>query len=139
MTLQGSAKELVERGCSRVVEARGNGPEDRCVLGFALRGMTAIPLTHDGSKGVLRPVPVELVDGDDVGEVEHVDLLQLGRSAELGRHDVERDVGDVHDRGVTLADPRGLHDDEVVASGAARADDGGDGVGDLGVAAARGE
>ena len=55
------------------------------------------------------------VDGDDVGVVEHVDLLELGRRTELRGHHVERDVGDGHDGGVTLADAGRLDDDEVVA------------------------
>ena len=41
---------------------------------------------------VLGAAPLELVDGDHVGEVEHVDLLELRRRAELGRHHVERHV-----------------------------------------------
>jgi hypothetical protein len=47
---------------------------------------------RDVAQRVLAPLAVELVDGDDVGEVEHVDLLELAGGAELGRHHVERDV-----------------------------------------------
>ena len=43
-------------------------------------------------QGVLAAAPLELVDRDHVGEVEHVDLLQLRRGAELRRHHVQRHV-----------------------------------------------
>ena len=58
---------------------------------------------------------VELVDRDKVGEVEHVDLFELARRAELGRHHVERDVDQWHDRGVPLADAGGLDGDQIEA------------------------
>ena len=77
--------------------------------------------------GVLRPAPLELVDRDDVGEVEHVDLLELGGGTELRGHHVEREVDERHDRGVALADARRLDDHEVVAGGPA----GGDRVGQV--------
>ena len=56
------------------------------------------------------PRALELVDRHHVGEVEHVDLLQLRRGAELGRHHVQRDVDEGTIAGVALADARRLHD-----------------------------
>jgi hypothetical protein len=53
-----------------------------------------------------------------LAEVEHVDLLELARRAELGRHDVEVDVGVAGDRGVALPDAGSLDDDEVEGGGA---------------------
>ena len=71
---------------------------------------------------VLGAAAVELVDRDEIGEVEHVDLLELARGAELRRHHVERGVDERHDGGVALPDAGGLDDDEVVAGGLARGD-----------------
>ena len=41
---------------------------------------------------VLGAAAVELVDHDQVGEVEHVDLLELAWRAELRRHDVDANI-----------------------------------------------
>ena len=86
-----------------------------------------------------RAAPLELVDRDDVGEVEHVDLLELRGRAELGRHDVERDVDQRRDRGVALADARRLDDHQVVAGRLARRDHVGQLRGQLAGGAAGGE
>ena len=66
---------------------------------------------------VLGAAALELVDGDRVGEVEHVDLLELRRGAELGRHHVERHVDERDDGGVALADAGGLDDHQVEPGG----------------------
>ena len=63
-------------------------------------------LAADVAEGVGAAAALELVDGDGAGEVEHVDLLQLGRGAELGRHHVQREVDVGYDRGVALPDAR---------------------------------
>jgi hypothetical protein len=73
-----------------------------------------------------RPTALELVDRDGVGEVEHVDLLELGRGAELRRHHVQRVVDERHDGGVALADA-GRFDDHEVEPGRLEH---GDGVGE---------
>ena len=65
------------------------------------------PLAAHLAEGVVGAPAVELVDGHHVGQLEHVDLLELGGGAVLGRHHVERDIGDVGDGGVALADARG--------------------------------
>ena len=57
-----------------------------------------------------------------LGEVEHVDLLQLARGAVLARHDVQRQVHEVDDLGVGLADAGGLDDDQVEACGLVQLD-----------------
>ena len=77
--------------------------------------MVAPPLLADVAQGVLAAALVELVEHEDPGEVEHVDLLELARGAVLRRHHVERDVDEVDDRGVALADPGRLDDDEIEA------------------------
>ena len=86
-----------------------------------------------------RALAVELVDRHELGEVEHVDLLELAGGAELRRHDVHRDVDQRHDGGIALADARGFHHDQVEAGGLAGGDDVGQGGGDLAAEVARGE
>ena len=52
----------------------------------------APPLLAHVAQRVLRAAAVGLVQHDEVGEVEHVDLLELRRRAVLGRHHVDREV-----------------------------------------------
>ena len=66
-----------------------------------------------GSSGVVR-----LVQRHRIGEVEHVDLLELALGAEVGGHHMEREIADVHDPGAPLPDPAGLHDHESEPGGA---------------------
>jgi hypothetical protein len=111
---QEPAQVLVERGDALVVEGRGGRAEHRHVLpGRAELLAVAHELAADVAAGVLGAAPLELVDRDGVGEVEHVDLLELRRGAELGRHHVQRAVDERHDRGVALADAGRLDDHEV--------------------------
>ena len=111
-----AAQVLVERGDAVVVEGRGAGAEDRHVVGLlAERLAVADQLAADVAQRVLGAAALELVDRDHVGEVEHVDLLQLRGGAELRRHDVERGVDERHDAGVALADAGRLDDDQVEA------------------------
>ncbi len=99
----------------------------------------ALHLLGHVAQGVLRALAVELVDRHELGEVEHVDLLELAGGAELGRHDVHRHVHQRHDGRVALADAGGLDDHQVEAGRLA----GGDHVGqrrrDLAAEVARGE
>ena len=121
---EGVAEVLVERGDPVVVEPGRDGAEHRQVLGVGGEQLpVAGHLAAHVAQGVGPAAAVELVDGHDVGQVEHVDLLELAGGAELGGHDVEGrvDVGD--DAGVALADARGLDDDQVGAGGPARGDD----------------
>ena len=114
----GGEQAVVERGHAVVVEAAGDGAEDRHLLGRLVKRLPVpLHLFGDVAERVLAALAVELVDRDDVGEVEHVDLLELAGGAELGRHDVEREIRDVDDRGVALADAGGLDDHQVVAGG----------------------
>ena len=83
------------------------------------------------AQGVHAAATLELVDRDDVGEVEHVDLLELAGGAVLRRHDIEGDVGEVGDGAIALADPGSLDDDEVVGRGLEDGDDLGELVGHL--------
>ena len=133
-----AAQVLVERGDAVVVERRGAGAEDRHVVGLlAERLAVADQLAADVAQRVLGAAALELVDRHDVGEVEHVDLLELGGGAVLRRHDVEAGVDERDDRRVALADARRLHDDEVEAAGLEHRDDVVEVVGQLVRAAGR--
>ena len=126
------AQVLVEGGDAVVVEGRGAGAEDRHVGGLLAEGLAvADHLAAHVAQGVLGAAALELVDRHGVGEVEHVDLLQLRRGTELGRHHVERGVDEGHDRGVALADAGGLDDHQVEAGGLHHVDDVGEVVGHL--------
>ena len=129
----------VQRGDPVVVEGRGAGAVDRHVLP---RGAERVAVAHqlagDVAAGVVGAAALELVDRHDVGEVQHVDLLELRRRPELGRHDVERGVDVVDDAGVALADARRLDDHEVDARGAQQRDRVAQVLGQRPAAAARG-
>ncbi len=76
---------LEQRGDAVVVEPGGRGAEDRHGLPALAEGLAvAHQLAGDVAAGVLGPAALVLVDRDDVGEVEHVDLLQLRRGANSG-------------------------------------------------------
>ena len=97
---------------------------------------TCLATSRSASSGALA---VELVDRHELGEVQHVDLLELAGGAEFRRHHVHRDVDQRHDRGVALADAGGFDDDQVEAGGLAGGDDVGQGGGDLAAEVARGQ
>ena len=113
---------LGQRGYAVIVEVGGRGAEDGHVLP-AESEVTPVAQDLSGhiAKSVEGSAAIELVDGNDVGVVEHVDLLELGRCSELRRHDVERDVGEIGDRVVALSDAGSLDDDEVIAGNRASA------------------
>ena len=79
--------------------------------------LPAAPLAPDVAQRIGRALPVGLVQRDQVGELEHVDLLELRRRAVVGRHHVDGDVDEVDDLRVALADARGLDDHEVEVRG----------------------
>ena len=116
---------LVQRGDAVVVEGGGAGAEDGHVLRpRAERLPVADQLAGHVPEGVGGTAPVELVDRDGVGEVQHLDLFQLGRRAELGGHHVQRDVSQRNDPRVALPDPGRLQDHQVISRRLAGADDG---------------
>ena len=113
-------EEAVDPG---VVEAARDRPEDREILVPRVEELAvAADLLADVAEGVLRPLVLKLVDGDEIRDVEHLDLLELARRAVLGGHHIEGHVCEALDRGVALADPRGLDDHHVVACELAEAD-----------------
>ena len=97
-----------------IVEVGGDGEEDREPLDIGPEG-EAVPLVllADVAQRIGGALLVRLVDRHQVGEVEHVDLLQLGGGAVLRSHHVHREIGEVDDLGVGLADARGLQENDV--------------------------
>ena len=75
--------------------------------------MIAPPLLAHVAQRVFGAALLELVQHDHVGEVEHVDLLELAGGAVFGGHHVQRDVRDVDDLGVALPDAGGLDHDQI--------------------------
>ena len=123
-TLDEFAFEMLgQRGDTVVVEVGGRGAEDGHVLPSASE-VTPVAQDLPGyvAKGIEGSPAIELIDSNDVGVIEHVDLFELGRCSELWRHDVERDVGEIGDRVIALADAGSLDDDQVIARERARAD-----------------
>ena len=111
-----AAQGLEEPGGAWVVPLAGDGREDRDLVGRRLRRVVVPrPLLADVPECVLRPVAVELVEHHAVCEIEHVDLLELGRRPELRRHHVEGVIDEVDDLRVALTDPRRLDEDQVEA------------------------
>ena len=108
----------VETVRTRIVELARDRAVDRHLVGGDVPQLAgALDLLLDVSESVEAAALVELVDRDKIGVVEHVDLLELGRGAVLGGHDVQARVAVVGDLGVRLADAARLDDDEVEAGG----------------------
>ena len=87
----------------------------------ALLGMVAAPLLAHVAQRILGAALLELVQHHELGEIEHVDLLELARRAVLAGHHVDRHVDEVGDLGVALADAGGLDQHQVEAGVAYRA------------------
>ena len=51
--------------------------------------MIAFELLADVTNGIQSATFVKFIDGHNIGEVEHVNLLKLRRSSELRGHDIE--------------------------------------------------
>ena len=115
---------LIQRGHAIVIEARRLRAEYRHLLGRLAPGFAvALHLLGDIAQRILCALAVELVDRDEVGEVQHVDLFQLRRGAEFRRHHVQAGVHMRHDRRIALANARGLDDHQVEAGHAAGGND----------------
>ena len=109
---------VVEGVHARVVELGGDSAEYRHVVERLIEElMVALELFLHIAQRVEGAPLIELIDGDEVGKVEHVDLFQLSGGAVLGRHHVKRQVGMVDDLGIGLSDAGSFQDDEVVAGG----------------------
>ena len=111
---QPGEQRLERPGEAIVVEVAGDSRIDRDIgVGHVERKVVAAPLLAHVAQRVLTTATVELVQDHQVGEVDHVDLLQLARGAVLAGHHVHRQVHQLHHGRVGLADPGGLHDHQV--------------------------
>ena len=66
--------------------------------------MIALELLLDIAQGIFRTPFIKLVDRNDVGVVEHVDLFQLTGRAIFGGHHIHGDVRKIDDFSVGLTD-----------------------------------
>ena len=123
---------MVECGQAIVIEAGCHGAiHGHLVHRCGERLPVALHLLADIAEGVFRPLAVELVDGDEIGEIEHVDLLQLALCAKLRRHHVQRGVDQRHNSRIALADAGRFDDDQVELRHAAGVDHPGEIAGHL--------
>ena len=111
---QQATEVLVEGRDAIVVEACSDRAEHGQfgrvgVEQFAVAGELA---THRAQR-IVGTAALELVDGDDLREVEHVDLFELRIGTELGSHHVHRHIDIRHDGGIALADTRRLHHHQI--------------------------
>ena len=103
-------------GHARIVELAGDRWIDRhFFVGQLERDAVALPLLAHVAQRVFGAALVVLVQHDEFGEVDHVDLLELARRAVVARHDVHWKVDQIDDFRIGLADAGRLDDDEVVA------------------------
>ena len=109
------ARERVEQPVDPgIVEPARDRRKDRDLgIGRFMVGVIAPPLLAHVAQRILRAALLELVERDQLGEIEHVDLLELARGAVLARHHVHRHVDQVDDLRVALADACRLDHDQV--------------------------
>jgi len=99
-----------------VVELAGDRREDRNVLVRDRKLIVvAPPLLADVAQRILGAALVELVQHDQIGIVDHVDLLELARRAVLARHHVNGKIDQIDNLAVALPDPRRFDDHHVEA------------------------
>ncbi len=137
-------RHLGERGEQRVhagiAEAAGDRAVDAQRVGGGVERLSiALHLFRDVAQRVFPSAAIELVHGDEVGVVQHPDLLELARRTVLGGHHVDGDVGEIHDLRVALADAGRLDDHPVVARESAEPDGVRDRGGELPAGGPRGE
>ena len=99
---------------ARIVELSRHRADDGQLLvgSVPVVVVTAVLLAHV-AEGVERAAFVEFVDGDKIGEIEHVDFLQLRGRTVFGSHHVQRFVGVFSNLGVRLPNTRRFHDDQI--------------------------
>ena len=116
-------ERLIQRGNAVVIEARRYRAVHRHFVRRLLEKLAvALILLAHVAQRVGGALAIELVDGDEVGEVEHVDFLELARRTELWRHHIKRHIDMRHDRRVALSDTRSLDHDQLETRDFARGD-----------------
>ena len=138
--LQCRQQALIQRRHAVVIETRCLRTKHRHVFRVQVPLLAvALHLFCHVTQRILCALAVELVDGDEVGEVEHVDLFQLRGGAEFRRHHIQAEVDMFHDGGVALADAGGFDDHQIHASDLAGGDYIRQRLGNLGAGVARGQ
>ena len=85
-------------------------------VGHGVGDLAVAPvLFAHGAQGVFGASFFEFVQGDQIGKVQHLDLLELCRRSELAGHGVQREVAVLGDLTVSLTDAAGLQEDQVKA------------------------
>ena len=74
---------------ARIVKLGSDRTEHRQrLIGHVEEIAVAAVLFADVAEGILGAFALKFVDGNNICKVEHVDLFQLGRSAELAGHHI---------------------------------------------------
>ena len=99
-----------------VVELAGDGGIHRHVFIGHLEGdAVALPLLAHVAQRILGAALVVLVQRNELGEIQHVDLFQLAGRAVVAGHHVHGEVDQIDDFRIALANAGGFHDHQVVA------------------------
>ena len=78
--------------------------------------MIAPKLLAHVAEGIQRTGLVKFIDGHQIGEIEHVDFLQLAGRSVLGSHHVQAHRTQFRDGRVRLTDARSFHDNPIKTS-----------------------
>jgi hypothetical protein len=100
-----------------VSELAGDGGDDGQFLVSHIEHVSvAAHLLANGSQGVFAPSLFIFIKDDNIRNIEHFNLLELGVGAELGGHHVQRMVGHGRDGVAALADAARFTKNEVEAN-----------------------
>ena len=107
-----------------VIEAGGTGAKYRHFVPWRTeRTSVSHQLSSHITARVLRTTALVLVYRNHVGEIEHVNLLELRSRTIFRSHNIKGGVNKRYYGRVTLTDTRGLDNDKIESSGLARCDD----------------
>ena len=99
---------------TRIIELAGYGRVDRDIFVGGLEGdVIALPLLADVPQRILCTAFVILVQDDQVREIQHVDFFELARRAVFTGHDVDREIDQVDNLAVALANTCSFDNDHV--------------------------
>ena len=79
--------------------------------------MVALVLLAHITQGIHSTPLVEFIQGDDVCEVQHIDLLQLRCCSVFRGHHIQAHIAVVNDLCIALSDAGCFQDDEIVTGG----------------------
>ena len=99
---------------ARIIELAGDRWVDRNIFIRRLEcDVIALPLLANVTQRVLCAALVVFVEDNQIGKVEHVDFFELARCTVIAGHDVNREIDQVDDLTVALADARCLNNDKI--------------------------